>query len=266
MDTLAEIMAAARRLLPAELSKLRCEIERLEKESRAICFEAREGEDLGFRLIRLRDDEWRELLRRSLSIEDQSLALFLLLWGPSPLLRLSLPAAYLTLKHLSGESGQWFDDYKSSFSFPFALNVQRRGRTFPYLFEVRNYGGGLEFPIRRVVDPRDQRLADRVIQAPLEEEFGREEIKVFLLRFVARLSGVWEVIRKRPHEPFVQAVSRSLVVFGCCGGKVFEKCYQREGMYTAALGRYQEQVRREQERGNRKDRRQLIAPTPGARR
>jgi hypothetical protein len=264
MDTLAEIMAAARRLLPAEHSKLRCEIERLEKESRAIRFEGREGEDLGYRLVRLRDDEWRDLLRRSLSIEDQSLAVYWLIWAPSAPIQLSLPAAYLTLKHLSGESGHWFDDYKSSFSFPFALEVQRAGRMYPYLFEARNYGDGLEFPVRRVVDPRDRRLEEHLVHAPFEREFGREEIRGFLLRFVTRLSGVWEVIRKRPHEPFVQAVPKRLVVFGCCGGKVFEKYYQREGTYTAALGRYQEQVQQEQERGNRKARRRLVARAEGA--
>ena len=258
MDTVAEIVAAARRLHPAELTKLRCALEQLEKEARAIHFETYPGEEVACRLFRVRDDEWRSLLRRSLAIKDESLVVYWVLYSPSAPLRLGLPAAYLTLKHLAGESGQWFDDYKSSFSFPFELHVERAGRVFPYLFEVRNYGGALEFPIRRVVGPRDRRLAEHVLHDAFEEEFGAEEIRRFLARFVGYLEGVWEVIRKQPHEPFVLAVRRSQIVFGCCGGKVFEKCYQREGMYRAAFERYQEQVRREQETANRKAPRQVL--------
>ena len=104
MDTLQEIVAAARRLLPAQLGDLRREIERLEKESRAIRFEARFPEELAFRLIRLNDGEIGALLRRSLAIQDQSLALLGITWGRSAPLGLGQPAAYLTLKHLSVES------------------------------------------------------------------------------------------------------------------------------------------------------------------
>ena len=85
---------------------------------------------------------------------------------PSAPLRLSQPAANLTLKHLSGESGRWLDDFQVSFSFPFALNVERDGQTFPYLVEVRNYRGGLEFPLRRVVDADDSRLAEHLVHEP----------------------------------------------------------------------------------------------------
>jgi hypothetical protein len=146
MDTLAEIVAAARRLDPAQLGDLQREIERLDKESRAIRFEAGEAGGVACHLIRLADGELWELLRRSLATKDDSLAVYWMLYGPSASLRLSQPAAYLALKHLSGESGRWFDNYKCSFSFPFALDVAREGRTFPYLLEVRNYGGGLRVP------------------------------------------------------------------------------------------------------------------------
>jgi hypothetical protein len=261
MDPLAEIVAAARRLSPAQLVELRREIDRLEKDSRSIRFEAREPGEVALRLIRLADGEWWELLRQSLAILDHSLMVYRLLWAPSAPLRLSQPAAYLALRHLSGESGRWFDDYKCSFSFPFALDVERDGQTFPYLVEVRNYGGGLEFPIRRVVGERDKRLAEQRVYEPFEEEFGEQEINRFAVRFVLRLVDLWKVIRRRRHEPFVQTVPKNLVVFGCCGGKVFEKWYEREGPYTTALRRSRDQVRVEQERANGRAPRKSIART-----
>lgn len=247
MDTLAEIVAAARRLSPSRLAELRQEIEQLEKDSRAIRFEARETGGMACRLIRLADGEFAELRRRSLAIQDPLMAVYWMLGGPLAPLRLSQPAVYLTLKHLVGESGRWFDDYKCSFSFPFALDVQRERRTSAYLFEVCNYGSGLEFPIRRVVDERDDRLAEQRIHQPFEEELGAEEIRRLLLRFVGRLMGLWEVIRKRRHEPFVQTVRKNLLVFGCHEGKVFEKWYEREGSYLSALRRHEDQVRTERQ-------------------
>jgi len=264
MNTLVEIVAAVRRLVPAQFDELRREIERVEKDSRAIRFEAREPGDIGYRLVRLADGELWELLRRRLAIKERSLGVRWLLYGPSAPLRLDLPAAYLALKHLSGESGRHFDDRECSFSFPFALDVEREGRTFPYLLEVRNYGGALEFPIRRVVGGRDRRLAEDRCHDPFEREFGEEEIQRFLLRFVLRLMDLWRVIRRRHHEPFVQTVARNQVVFGCCEGKVFGKWYQREMTYTAALRRYEDQVRREQVRADRRAPRKSVAHTPRA--
>ncbi|MGH7173947.1 MAG: hypothetical protein ACRELF_06155 [Gemmataceae bacterium] len=262
MDTLAEIVAAARRLSPSRLAELRQQIEKLEKDSRAIRFEARETGGMACRVIRLADGEFDELRRRSLAIQDPLLTVYLMLCKQTAPLRLSQPAAYLTLKHLVGESGRWFDDYKCSFSFPFALDVERERQTSSYLFEVRNYGGGLEFPIRRVVDERDDRLAEQRVHEPFEEELGAEAIRVLVLRFVGRLMGVWEVIRKRRHEPFVQTVRKNLLVFGCHEGKVFEKWYEREGSYLSALRRHEDHVRAERQRADLRTPRRSIGRSP----
>jgi hypothetical protein len=266
MDTLAEIVAAARHLAPSRLTELRQEIEQLEKESRAIRFEARDTGGMACRLIRLADGEFAELQRRSLAIQDPLLMVYVTLSAQSAPLRLSQPATYLTLKHLVGESGCFFDDYKCSFSFPFALQVEREERTYPYLFEVRNYGGGLEFPIRRVVDERDERLADQRIHEPFEEELGAEEIRCLVLRFVGYLMGVWQVILKRRQEPFVQTVRKNLLVFGCHGGKVFEKWYEREGSYLSALRRHEDQVRVERQSAATRMPRRSIGRSPRQRR
>jgi hypothetical protein len=52
------------------------------------------------------------------------------------------------------------------------------------------------------------------------------------------------------------------MVFGCCGGKVFEKWYEREGAYRAALRRYEGQVRREQDSARGMAPRNSITRTP----
>lgn len=266
MDTLAEIVAATRRLSPSQLAELREEIEQLEKECRAIRFEAAEIGSAACRLIRLADGNFVELRRRSLAINDPLLTVYLMLSEPSASLRLGQPAAYLALKHLAGESGRWFDDYKCSFSFPFALDVERQTGTIHYLFEVRNYGGGLEFPIRRVVNEGDERLALHCIHEPFEEELGAEEIRILVLRFIGRLMGVWEIIRKRRHEPFVQTVPKNLMLFGCHGGKIFEKWYEREGPYLSALRRHEDQVRAERQRTETRISRRSISRSPRRRR
>jgi hypothetical protein len=266
MDTLADIVAAARHLSPSRLAELRQEIEHLEKDAQAIRFEARESEGAAFRLIRLTDGEFDGLRRRSLAIKDPLMTVYWTLWSPSSPLRLSQSAAYLALKHLVGESGRWFDDYKCSFSFPFALEGESARRTSSYLFEVRNYGGGLEFPIRRVVDERDERLAEQRLHKPFEEELGAEAIRCLVLRFVGRLMGVWEVIRKRRHEPFVQTVRKNLLVFGCHGGKVFEKWYEREGAYLSALRRHEDQVCVERQSADTRSPRRSISRSPRRRR
>jgi hypothetical protein len=98
---------------------------------------------------------------------------YLVLWAPENRHRLSQAAAYLTLKHLAGERGRCFDVYKCSFSFPFKLDVERAGHTYPHLFEVCNYGGGLEFSFRRVVDEDDERLSSDRYEAEVRAERRR---------------------------------------------------------------------------------------------
>jgi len=217
--------------------------------------------------MHLADQELLDLMRRSLAIHGPSLMVHCALWRHEETNGgLGLAAAYLTLKHVSGESGRRFDDYKCSFSFPFTLDVQRDGQTWPYLLDVRNTGGTLDFCLWRVVDARDARLPERRIHPPFENEFGREALDRFVLRFAGYLMGVWERIRGQRHQPFVQGVAKSLLVFGCCAGKVFEKQYQREGTYRAALRRYEDRVRGELDEAAGAAPRQSVARTTHGRR
>jgi hypothetical protein len=57
MPTVVEIINAARSLSPAQIGELRREVERLDKESRAIHLEARAPGDVACRLTRLADQE-----------------------------------------------------------------------------------------------------------------------------------------------------------------------------------------------------------------
>ena len=68
MRTFDEILSAAALLSPMDLSRLRPEIERLDKMANAIVLETSKG--ITFRLCRLTDGEYVEALDRSLAIQD----------------------------------------------------------------------------------------------------------------------------------------------------------------------------------------------------
>src|SRR5881392_3009000 len=110
MPSVADMLRAARDLTPTQLSELRREVELMEKESRAIHLEPHAPEDVSFRLMRLTDPEFLDLARRSLAIQGPSLTVHFTLWRHAEAGGLSLSAAYLTLKHLTGDSGRHFDD------------------------------------------------------------------------------------------------------------------------------------------------------------
>src|SRR5689334_16330657 len=123
MSTVMEILAAAAQLSRDELRELRREIDRLDSLARTICLSP---EGLACRLTRLDDAGFANLLRRSLAIEEDygfEVRFFLALAERRD--ALNFAQAYLALRETAGESGRLFDDWKGSFSFPFALDVRR---------------------------------------------------------------------------------------------------------------------------------------------
>jgi hypothetical protein len=251
MPTVANLVAAAKRLSPEELTQLLREIERLEKLSRAIII-SRQG--VTYLLVRLNDAEYGELHRRSLAIKED----FLFEIGFFDSLRqrgeyLDFARLYATLRELTGESSRLLDPYKGAFAFPFALDVIKGNREWPYLFNVRNYKGSLEFAVRKVVAEDDPRLKDHLIHPPFDEEFSRDEMNALVGRFYLHLLGRWEEVRDRPPRPFVREVKSNLILFGCCGGRYFEEEYDDEEECETARHRYEEQVRKEASRGEESD-------------
>jgi hypothetical protein len=244
MPTVREILAAAAQLSPDDLRELRREIDRLDRATPAICLSA---DRVTCRLTRLDDGEFANLLRRSLAIDEDygfEVCFWLALAARGD--ALNFAQVYLALREIAGESGWYFDHWKGSFSFPFALEVRRAERSFSYLLEIRNQRDSLCYPIRRIVAPEDRRLKEYRIHPPFADEFSREEINRFLVRLYGYLTGVWRGLRGRPLKPFLHAVPSNLIVFGYCGGVAFEEHYDSEEAYHAACQSYEERIREEE--------------------
>lgn len=245
MDTVSRILAAIAQLDGAELRQVRQEVDRLEKASRAIHLEC---EGVKYQLLRLPDGEFIDLLRSSLTIEEDLgfLMRFHLLLQETQQ-ALNFAEVYAVLRDLTGESGRHFDPYKGAFSFPFALDVCKGGQSFPYLLEVHICRDSLYFPIRRIVGPDDPRLGEHRIHQPFAAEFSLEEMNELIAYFYGYLCGCWNIVREHCREPFLRSVSAGGLLFGFCNGRYFEEEHLSVEAYEAARQRYEEQVKQEKQ-------------------
>ncbi len=195
-----------------------------------------ELDNIHYKLTRLDDCEYHELWKRSIPIGndygfDMSFSLYLIRRGH----HLNLAQLYTALKYLCGESGTFFDDWKSSFSFPFSLDISRENGQFAYLFRIGDYKGGLDYSIRKIVEPDDYRYDRSVIRQPFENEFSREEINYFIAYFYHYLLGFFEAIKDRHHEFFFKQVQTNLLLFGYRNGTFFEEQYDSPEEYEQAV-------------------------------
>ena len=79
-----------------------------------------------FHLWCLTEDEFRHLRSTSLPIKDDNIfLLYLLLSDRNNSERLSLPEVLVTMEYLFGKTSDWFDKFKSSFSFPLLLVLKK---------------------------------------------------------------------------------------------------------------------------------------------
>ena len=88
-----------------------------------------QSKDIKYQLWRLDDSEFRKLRKNSLPIKDDNMFyIHLYLSNNESKEQLNLAQSFLTLTHLFGESSDWIDDWKSSFSFPVLLIVEKKPR------------------------------------------------------------------------------------------------------------------------------------------
>lgn len=195
-----------------------------------------EANKIQFRLVRLNDDRYEKLHRKTLSIEEDTwfqhlLEQYLEERGED----LKFAQIYVTLKFLTGESGQCFDDWKGSFSFPFLLEVKKRNGQFSYLLNIYNFRSMLCFSLRRFLSSTDDRRNKYVVHPPFANEFSRKEINAFIAGFYGYLIGFFRVIKKIHKEFFFQRVDSNGILFGYKAGKFFQKYYESESRYEKAV-------------------------------
>jgi hypothetical protein len=231
MDSLNQLISLASKLNPVELRQLSVAIKRLSTQK---CQAEFHLDGITYRLTRLSDGEFIDSMRRSLAIQDDYhflIGLFLTNENDN----LNFAEIQIVLSEKFGPSGKYFDTYKGSFSFPFALDVIRGDNSFAYLFEVHNCRDSLYYSVRKIVPENDPRLKEFTIRQPVETEFSRTEINRFTAYFHGYLRGYWESIREQPHESFVRIIPASSIVYGCVEGCTFEEYHKTvEELDTAA--------------------------------
>ena len=149
---------------------------------------------------------------------------------------LDLAETYAVCRHLFGERGRGFDDWKGGFAFPLALDVPRAARRLAYVFRVVNHRSGVRYDLYRLVDPGDKRLWNPVYYRPVAAEFSRKEIDTFMTFFGGFLASQFESLKTSWNERFLLTVESNLILYGFDGEKFFTRQFHSHKAYDKTCG------------------------------
>jgi hypothetical protein len=187
-----------------------------------------------FKLIRLDDDQYYALHKNSISIFDDYAHLFYLSKDNDNIYS-SYSKMYVTLKSLFGEHGDYYDDWKGSFSFPFLIYFQKGEGEIGYLMNINNVRSLIEFNIAKLIQEDDERFERGILHKPFEE-FPRQQINYFINYIVGFLSGYFESgLRDQYDEYFYKTVRSNLILFGYINGNFIDEAYETEEEFDAAI-------------------------------
>ncbi len=178
-----------------------------------------------YKIIRLRDEQYIELRRNSILIQQQY-PHFMCMIRSEQLIYSSLSKMYTTLKDLFGESGKGYDDWKCSFSFPFLIKFQDKNSEFDYLMNVIDIKGGIEILFFKIVHEDDEKYQRKDMIYEPSEEFAQDEMIYFMNYFAGYLSGYHEMLQHKYNEPFFKTISGSGIVYGYKDGHFFDKIFE----------------------------------------
>ena len=175
-----------------------------------------------YRLTRLSDGQDSQMRRSSIAIDAD------LPFEPaSPRSgKLDLAETYAVCRHLFGERGKGFDDWKGGFAFPFALEVPVAARRPAYLLNVMNFRSGVQYNLRKLVDPSDERLQNPIYYPPDAAEFSGAEIHRFMAFFAGFLEGCFEALMSWWKDRFLLAVQSNLILYGFDGEEFFTRGFE----------------------------------------
>ncbi len=195
-----------------------------------------------FLLIRLTSDDYYNLRKNSIPIEDDGLLMMQLEFRRSEESKLNLAQTFVALESLFGKSGHFFDDYKGSFDFPLFLSLHKNNQDYPYLLCVRDHKGSLEFTLRRVVDEEEKQYNRDVYHKPFAEEFPREEINQLIIHLYGFLQGYIEAIAPSYDRAFFRTIEACWGIYGYQNGEFFEREYENEDEYHDAIALLAKQI------------------------
>lgn len=204
---------------------------------KAICTEPlviRRNDD-EFALRRVSDREWWRLGRHATAIEDDPL--FWLMRGALGRRRLlSLPEYFVALSHLFGASSDHFDDYKSSFCFPFHLTTAKGAARGDYILLVRDRKGGPDSALWRC--DGSSRSGLRPIEPFVAAEFSRDDYRHVMNHLEGYVMGYLNTARLAVPD-FVNVVESVLLRYGYRNGQPFEHRCEDDEEFDAAAQRYE---------------------------
>ena len=202
--------------------------------------------DAVFTLRRVSDNELYRLGRHAVAVEEDHLfwlAFYARRRRPPPL---TLPEIVVALSRRFGDSGRHFDDYKSSFCFPFHLTTAKGDARGDYLLLVCDWKGGLGAQLHRRFD---KRRSGSGFEPFHDTEFSRDDYR-FLVQFLEGFAaGYLEAIttpqpgaRIDPIPDFVNRVEAAFLLYGYRNGVPFEQQFDSEDEYRAALAKIPDEL------------------------
>ncbi|MBE9209464.1 hypothetical protein IQ244_23795 [Nostoc sp. LEGE 06077] len=194
-------------------------------------------QDIKYELWRLDDTEFRKLRRKSLPIKDDSrFYMNFYLSERNNKNKLNLAELFVSLTDLLGDSGDWIDDWKGSFSFPVLLVLEKEQGNFFYLMDIYDNRGTLYFSIYRVLESDVEGYDHQMAREPFELEFSRQEINYFISYFYGYLEGHFHSRKSLiSSEQFFKTIGSNHIIYGYQDGKYFEECYEAQEAYQAAI-------------------------------
>ncbi|MBE9209755.1 hypothetical protein IQ244_25325 [Nostoc sp. LEGE 06077] len=193
--------------------------------------------DIKYELWRLDDAEFRKLRRKSLPItDDYMFYMHFYLSERENKNKLNLAQIFVSLTHLLGESSDWIDDWKGSFSFPVLLILDKLQGEFFYLIDIYDNCGKLYFSFYRILESDVEGYNNQIQREPFELEFSRQEINYFFCYFYGYLEGYFHSIKLLiPSEEFFKNIGSDNILYGYKDEHYFEEHYPSQEAFKTAI-------------------------------
>jgi hypothetical protein len=202
-----------------------------------------QSKGIKYYLWRIDDAEENKLRESSIQIEDPDFqfyhSLFRFPRGTED--ELNLAEFFVVLESIFGESSDWFDKWKGSFSFPLLLVVEKETGKFFYLMTISDHRGFVYFRLYKIVEDGINFDENSRIHKPFEDEFSREEINYFFSFFYGFLIGYFGVYKQFNFpQPFLKTIDSSLIFYGYKDNDYFEVDCNTSEEYEAGIQSFED--------------------------
>ncbi len=193
-----------------------------------------------YELYRLNDEEYYELSKLSLSIQFDGLYLMRLeQYFANKKEALNLAQINVILTTIAGKTSRFYDNWKGSFCFPFALKIEKNNIILDnYTIIVSDWRGNLEFRFERLLTDNEikQGLKRDIFRKPFADEFSEQEIKELIMYLYNYFIGYFESIQKIfTWKNFFKRIDSNIILYGYQDGEFWEEDYQDQDDYNQRI-------------------------------